>query len=87
MRVEKELGSQTPLPRLANSRDQLAPSFQEFDELYWSSCENNLTIKVKIGNYIFKLNSLQTLEANLHVGNPRLMNSNCLLWPPNVKYL
>ena len=84
MRVEKELGSQTPLPPLANSRGQLAPSFQEVDELYWSRCENVLTIKVKIGNYIFKLNSLQTLEANLHIANPRLMNSNCLMWPPNV---
>ena len=87
MRVEKELGSQTPLPRLANSRGQLAPSFHEVDELYWSSCENNLTIKVKIGNYIFKLNSLQTLEDNLHIANPRLMNSNRLMWPPNVKNL
>ena len=87
MRVEKELGSQTPLPRLANSRGQLAPSFHEVDELYWSSCENVLTIKVKIGNCIFKLNSLQTLEANLHVGNSRLMNLNCLMEPKNVKYL
>ena len=87
MRVEKELGSQTPLPRLANSRGQLAPSFHEVDELYWSSCENVLTIKFKIGNYVFKLNSLQTLEDNLHIANPRLMNSNRLMWPPNVKNL
>ena len=30
---------------------------------------------------------LQTLEANLQVANPRLMNSNRLMWPPNVKHL